>query len=230
MYLAVIMRASPQTAPAEAWSPPHTCSSLTHSPASPVIRSLLAVLLAKLQRYPLSCTKQVLRRIAPWSQCRSAQSARGVIHFSIWSPAWDELTDVDWFSFPCNCERCLRPAARALYLRAMGGAHVIISALYIPAASGCYFDVFTFLPSLLKRIKLPLYKWWFYLYCIRCITCERTASLLICSSFTERPNHSNKDYTSLLVPWRLSLDLTRPVAFSQPSLFTSWLLLLKIRL
>lgn len=44
--------------------------------------------------------------------------------------------------------------ARALYLRAMGGAHVIISALYIPAASGCYFDVFTFLPSLLKRIKL----------------------------------------------------------------------------
>lgn len=96
MYLAVIMRAPRQSAPAEAWSPPHTCSSLTDSPASTVIRSLLAVR-SKLERYPLSCTKQVLRRIAPWSQCRSAQSARGVIHFSIWSPAWDELTDVDWF-------------------------------------------------------------------------------------------------------------------------------------
>lgn len=152
MYLAVIMRAPPQTAPAEAWSPPHTCSSLTHSPASPVIRSLLAVLLAKLQRYPLSCTKQVLRCIAPWSQCRSAQSARGVIHFSIWSSAWDELTDVDWFSFPCNCERCLR--SQGVIPESLGGAHVIISALYIPVASGCYFDVFTFLPSLLKRIKL----------------------------------------------------------------------------
>lgn len=111
-----------ETAPAPSVS--HTCLSSTRM----VIWSLLAAHLAKLQRWPLSRSKQVLRLIAPWSQCRSAPSARRAIHFSIWSLACDKLTDVDWFSFLCNCEPCLHLTARALYLSGcLRRTHIIIS-------------------------------------------------------------------------------------------------------
>lgn len=114
------------TAPAPSLS--HTCLLSTDFLAKMVIRSLLAAHLAKLQRCPLSCSKQVLRLIAPWSQSRSAPSARRAIHFSIWSPSWDKLTDVDWFSFLCNCEPCLYLTGRALYLSGcLRQTHIVIS-------------------------------------------------------------------------------------------------------
>lgn len=119
------------------WSPSHTCLSSTCSLAKMIIWSLLAAHLAKLQWCPLSCSKQVLRRIAPRSQCRFAAGARWAIHFSIWSPAWDKLTDVDWFSFLCNCEPCLHLTARAFYLSAcLRRTHIIISVFLFSPTTG----------------------------------------------------------------------------------------------
>lgn len=95
-----------QAAPA----PPHTCLLLAVSPARTVIPSLLAARFAKLQRGPLWCSKQVLRRISARSPCIFAVRSHGAIHFSIWSPAWDKWTDVDGFCLLCDCEHCLHLA------------------------------------------------------------------------------------------------------------------------
>lgn len=113
-----------------------------------------AARLAKRQRCPLSHSKQVLGLIAPWSRRRSERRA---IHFSIWSPAWDKLTDVDWFSFPCNCEPCLQLTARAMYLSGCWkGTHTIIRLPLMRQLAGdlvgSYFDMFYFSCLLVKLI------------------------------------------------------------------------------
>lgn len=63
------------------------------------------------------------------------------------------------------------------------------------------------------------------------ITLPCVFSSIICLNHTN--SHTAKTSLSLLIPWSLSLNLTwsrGPPALSQPSPFTSWLLLLKIRL
>lgn len=51
----------------------------------------------------------ITRQICAWG-------TRRAIHFSIWFPARDKLTDVDWFPFLRNREPCLHLTARPSYL------------------------------------------------------------------------------------------------------------------
>lgn len=110
---------------------------------------------------PLSRPKRVPGLIAPWSQRGSERRTRRAIHFSIWFPAWDKLTDVDWFSFPYNCEPCLQLTARAMYLSGcLKGTHIIIRLSVMRQLAGdlvgTYFDMFYFSCLLVKLIDSSL--------------------------------------------------------------------------